>query len=117
MRFLLALTLLCACPHPISVPKSVAHVVACAEQAIKDQGVALIPAINTCLVSGNATACLLGLVNVGAGVTEDLIACLAHGRGAEYASALASNPKDVLSARAAKAARQFEIDRELTIIP
>ena len=115
MKNILALIVLvaslAACPHPIPEGGTVARVVDCSKEALADQGIALIPAVNSCLVAFNASTCLLGLVEPGTHITVDLISCLVRSRGAEFSAAAQANPGDQLSPRAASNALRFIDDQ------
>jgi hypothetical protein len=114
MKILALALLLTACPHPIAVPKPIQHVVDCGEQAINGRGITIIADVNSCLTRDDSTACLMGLVNLGVGITEDVVLCIVRSRGSEYHAAVAGNPSDSLSAKAAKNAAQFIVDRQVT---
>lgn len=100
---------LAACPHPIpGQPGPVAHIVDCGREAVTGQGIALIPAVNSCLVQiTNPIGCVLALADPAAHITVDFLGCLVRGRGAEFAAAARANPDDQLSKLAADNAARF----------
>ncbi len=112
---LLALALISvpACPHPMpGEPTTGERFVDCGKDVIRSQGIALIPAVNTCLVTlGNPAACLLAMVDPVAGITFEMIACMVQSRGAQFNAAAQANPGDQLSKRAATNARTFLNDQ------
>lgn len=86
----------------------------CSRESVRQNWPKLLPAVNDCLVSGSFTACLLGLVNPGIGMTEDLVSCVVRARGSEFAAMAQANPEDRTSSKAAENARAFIAERGWT---
>jgi hypothetical protein len=88
--------------------------IACSVDAVQRCWPGAIGPVNTCLTSAGASGCLLGLIQPGGCMVENVIACLVRHQGAEFAHAAQLNPGDVRSARAAENARQFITERKYT---
>jgi hypothetical protein len=70
--------------------------------------------VNTCAAYGDVASgiqCLIELIQTGACLTEDVVACVARRQTAEFAAAAESNPDDERSARAADTLSAFVRDR------
>lgn len=81
--------LLPACPA--GCPGGPKRLIECSGEAIATNAAKVQSAVVACLSGGGTTACLLGLINPAAGITEDVIACLVRAE----ASKLAVEPEDV----------------------
>ena len=76
------------------------HVVTCGTAAVTENLPKIETAAVTCLVSANATACLLALVDPAQGITLDLIACLVRQQLNRTADRLTVDPVTAAQARA-----------------
>ena len=113
----LRLTLLAACmalpagcPKPTPGPGSPGSsgIVVCTTEAIRDNALALIPRVNDCLTApSNWEACLIGLINPVANITEDVLACTVQTEARRASAAVEANPKDDMSGITAERARGF----------
>jgi len=83
----------------------------CGTEAVQRNWPRVLGPANTCLTGGSATACLIGLIDPVAGITEDVIACVVRREGSDFNAAAQANPVDTRSARAASNARKFLGDR------
>lgn len=112
MRKLLPLLvlLLAACPRPLPGEPTKPGLVQCGTEAIQSNWPRVLPAVNRCLAAAADSAwlnCLLGLIDPAAGITEDLIRCVTADSAKSFADAAAHNRSDVVSARAATRAQEF----------
>jgi hypothetical protein len=106
----------CRTPPP-GTPGTGQRIVNCATQAVADTWPEFLPQVNGCLAHDTgAMGCLLSLIQPAVGATEDLIACLVRNQGAAYAHAAQANPGDAVSVRAAAAARQWLIERNVVFV-
>ena len=95
------------CPKPTTSPdgpSSITKIIDCSEQAVRDHGIQLLPAINDCLAQSSGwAACLGGLVQPAIGVTEEVVACATRAAG----RAAARTPSDSTSSQLAAHAADF----------
>lgn len=75
----------------------------CASDAVKKNGIPLIPKVNDCLTGLSITSCLISLLSPAAGITEDVLACVVQ----SSAMSFAESADDPLECGAAEAADQF----------
>lgn len=104
----LAALLGAGCPGCQGEPGSIsARVADCGKGSVRQNWPKVLPAVNDCLVSGSAVACLLGLVQPAVGITESVIACVVRSRATEFAAMASANPEDSTAGRAARNAEEF----------
>lgn len=95
------------CPKPTPGPGS-PGIVVCTTEAVRANGLSLIPKVNDCLVAPSSwEACLISLIDPVANITEDVLACVVQSQGRQAAAAAEANTKDELSAITAERARAF----------
>jgi hypothetical protein len=105
---------LAGCPQPMPGPGSPgpSPLIDCSIASVRDHALVLIPRVNDCLTNrGDWKGCLIGLINPGAGIVEDVLACATKSSGTTFASSADANARDTVSAEGAARAEAFMKER------